>query len=121
MASQRETYRRKASLEGRAKIRSFVTCNDTAAGITDRACGHRPICFLTSTSGSQDASRASSQKRKLVLHSMEEQRHIGTATITPDTASAGRGDPMKKIFVAMVFAFAFATGMAIVTVIAQID
>jgi hypothetical protein len=28
---------------------------------------------------------------------------------------------MKKIFVAMVFAFAFATGMAIVTVIAQID
>jgi hypothetical protein len=29
--------------------------------------------------------------------------------------------PMKKIFVAMVFAFVFATGMAIVTVIAQID
>ena len=28
--------------------------------------------------------------------------------------------PMKKILVAMVFAFAFATGMAIVTVIAQI-
>jgi len=28
---------------------------------------------------------------------------------------------MKKIFVAMVFAFAFTTGMAIVTVIAQID
>jgi hypothetical protein len=28
---------------------------------------------------------------------------------------------VKKIFVAMVFAFVFATGMAIVTVIAQID
>jgi hypothetical protein len=28
---------------------------------------------------------------------------------------------MKKIFVAMVFAFVFATGMAVVTVIAQID
>jgi hypothetical protein len=33
----------------------------------------------------------------------------------------GRLTPMKKIFVATVFAFVFATGMAIVTVIAQID
>jgi hypothetical protein len=30
-------------------------------------------------------------------------------------------DRMKKIFVAMILAFTFTTGMAIVTVIAQID
>ena len=64
--------------KGRARIPQFrdrYRCNDTAARITDGACGHRPRCFLATISGSQDAARASSQKRKLVPPSIKEQHH----------------------------------------------
>jgi hypothetical protein len=78
VASQRETNRWKASLEGSGQdpqLHYRYRCTDTAARITDGACGHRPRCFLATSSGSQNAARASSQKRKLVVPSIEEQCH----------------------------------------------
>jgi hypothetical protein len=78
VASKRQMHRRKATLEGSSEdpqLRYWYRRNDTAARITDGACGHRRRCFLASTSGSQDAAGASSQKRKLVLDSIKEQHH----------------------------------------------